>query len=69
VARINTEVHGNLDRLVELGLGPFLDQLDSFIKRIELVAVNAFGRFQPFTLVAIVRLPSPSGPSSGQNRQ
>jgi hypothetical protein len=36
---------GDLDRFVELGLGPFLHQLDSFSQDgVCLVAVNAFGR-------------------------
>ncbi len=42
VARVDAEVHRDLDGLVELGLGPLLDQLHGLVERVELVAVDAF---------------------------
>ena len=41
VARIDAEIHRDLDGLVELGLGPLLDHLHRLLERIELVAVDA----------------------------
>ena len=42
VLGIDPEIHGDLDGLVELGLGALLDQLDRLGERIGLVAVDAF---------------------------
>ncbi len=42
VARIDTQVDGDFDGLVELGRGASLDHLDGFIELVELVAVDAF---------------------------
>src|SRR5262249_48367314 len=38
---IDPEIHGNLDRLVELRLGPFFHQFDRFRDRIRLLAIDA----------------------------
>jgi hypothetical protein len=38
---IDPEIHRHLDRLVELGDGPFLHHPDGFAERIEAVAVDA----------------------------
>ena len=44
MARIDAQVHGDLDGLVELGLGVLLDQLDRFLERILGVAVDSLAR-------------------------
>src|SRR5439155_8961015 len=49
VARVDTEVHGDLDGLVELRLGALLDELHRFVEAIKLDAVDAFLR-RPNTL-------------------
>ena len=41
VARVDAEVHRDLDGLVELRLGPLLDQLHRLVDRVELRAVDA----------------------------
>jgi hypothetical protein len=40
---IDAQLHRDIDRLVELGLGAFLDQRQSGVDRIELVAVDLAG--------------------------
>src|SRR5262249_2440244 len=42
VARIDTEVHRDLDGLIELRLGPLLDHLHRFFDRVELAAIDTF---------------------------
>ena len=42
VARIDAEIHRDLDGLVELRLGALLDHLHRVLERIELLAVDAF---------------------------
>ena len=44
VARIDAEIHRDLDGLVELRLGALLDHLHRFVERIELLAVDTFAR-------------------------
>ena len=51
MARIDPEIHCDLDGFVELRLGAFLHQLDGLVERIELFAVDALAG------LATVRLP------------
>src|SRR6202021_3403042 len=44
VARIDAEIHGDLDGLVEFRLGALLDHLHRVLECIELLAVDAFAR-------------------------
>src|SRR5262249_41596137 len=44
MARVDAEVHRNLDGLVELGFRPLLDHLHRFLDRIELAAIDPLAR-------------------------
>src|SRR6202171_3478339 len=50
MARVDAEIHRNLDGLVEFRLGAFLDHLDGVRERIKLLAINALaGLLQTFS--------------------
>jgi len=38
--RVDAQIHGHVDGFIELGFCSFLDQLERFIQRVQLVTVN-----------------------------
>ena len=67
VARVDAEVHGDLDAFVELGLGVGLHELDGFVDGVRRGAVAGPG-LDAFRLLGHVIKPPPlSGPSRGRN--
>ena len=71
VTGIDAEIHRDFDRLVELRLGAFLDQLDRIFDAVELGGLDALaGCADALTFVgchhALLKLPLP-GPSNGQS--
>src|SRR5215212_7918681 len=68
--RINTQIHGDLDRLVELGIGPFFHELHRFGERIGLAALDPLAVFlNPFSNLRHRTTPPPRGPSTGRIRR
>jgi hypothetical protein len=48
MARVDAEVHGDLDRLVEFGLGAVLDHFHCLIDRIKLRPIDPFAQLYRF---------------------
>ena len=70
LARIDAEVHGDLDGLVELRLGARLDQLHRLVGVVERRAVDAFVGLACKRFPCCHRsTPPPRGPSTGPSRR
>src|SRR6185437_2734184 len=68
MARVDAEIHGDLDRLVELGAGARLDHLHRIAERVELLAIDTLTGGGDFLCELYHRLSLPPGcPWNGRN--